>query len=63
MRRAAAMLLCALPSSPAFLRRQAPAGSECIVPSKPGGAMDLTCKLVKRRPAGNCPTRRDGRCA
>lgn len=23
--------------------------AECIVPSKPGGAMDLTCKLVKRR--------------
>jgi putative tricarboxylic transport membrane protein len=22
--------------------------AECIVPSKPGGAMDLTCKLVKR---------------
>lgn len=25
----------------------APAGVECIVPSKPGGAMDLTCKLVR----------------
>jgi putative tricarboxylic transport membrane protein len=24
------------------------AGAECIVPSKPGGAMDLTCKLVKK---------------
>jgi putative tricarboxylic transport membrane protein len=27
---------------------QASGGIECIVPSKPGGAMDLTCKLVKR---------------
>jgi putative tricarboxylic transport membrane protein len=25
----------------------APSGVECIVPSKPGGAMDLTCKLVR----------------
>jgi putative tricarboxylic transport membrane protein len=24
------------------------AGTECIVPSKPGGAMDLTCKLVRK---------------
>lgn len=24
------------------------AGPECIVPSKPGGAMDLTCKLVRK---------------
>ncbi|MBY0555692.1 MAG: tripartite tricarboxylate transporter substrate binding protein [Burkholderiaceae bacterium] len=24
------------------------AGAECIVPSKPGGAMDLTCKLVRK---------------
>jgi putative tricarboxylic transport membrane protein len=36
-----------------------PAGVECIVPSKPGGAMDLTCKLAQQglnglpgRPAG-----------
>ncbi|UGQ49123.1 tripartite tricarboxylate transporter substrate binding protein [Massilia endophytica] len=25
----------------------APRGVECVVPSKPGGAMDLTCKLVR----------------
>ncbi len=25
-----------------------PAGVECIVPSKPGGAMDLTCKLAQQ---------------
>ena len=24
-----------------------PAGAECLVPSKPGGAMDLTCKLAQ----------------
>ena len=32
------------------LRRPAGAGTEteCIVPSKPGGAMDLTCKLAKK---------------
>jgi tripartite-type tricarboxylate transporter receptor subunit TctC len=24
------------------------AGLECIVPSKPGGAMDLTCKLAQK---------------
>ena len=24
------------------------AGAECIVPSKPGGAMDLTCKLAQK---------------
>jgi putative tricarboxylic transport membrane protein len=24
-----------------------PAGAECLVPSKPGGAMDLTCKLAR----------------
>jgi putative tricarboxylic transport membrane protein len=24
------------------------AGAECVVPSKPGGAMDLTCKLVQK---------------
>src|SRR6059058_1803170 len=23
------------------------AGAECVVPSKPGGAMDLTCKLAR----------------
>jgi putative tricarboxylic transport membrane protein len=44
MRRAvAALLLCAgMPAAVA-----APGGVECIVPSKPGGAMDLTCKLVR----------------
>ena len=26
----------------------APAQAECVVPSKPGGAMDLTCKLAKK---------------
>ncbi|HEX8603154.1 MAG TPA: tripartite tricarboxylate transporter substrate-binding protein [Pseudoduganella sp.] len=44
MRRAlSAMLLCAgmLPAM------AAPPAVECIVPSKPGGAMDLTCKLVR----------------
>jgi putative tricarboxylic transport membrane protein len=37
-------LLCALLSGAAA---QA-AGLECIVPSKPGGAMDLTCKLAQK---------------
>lgn len=26
----------------------APTGAECVVPSKPGGAMDLTCKLAQK---------------
>ena len=40
-------LLCLLP---ACFRAQAatPAPVECVVPSKPGGAMDLTCKLAKK---------------
>ena len=35
----AALLPCSAPLLAAQL--------ECIVPSKPGGAMDLTCKLAK----------------
>ncbi|MEG1114924.1 MAG: tripartite tricarboxylate transporter substrate binding protein, partial [Janthinobacterium sp.] len=38
-------LLCLLP---ALAAAQAPAPAECVVPSKPGGAMDLTCKLAKK---------------
>jgi hypothetical protein len=36
------------------------AGAECIVPSKPGGAMDLTCKLARKActPAGTPKRRR-----
>ena len=34
------LLLCAVAPAPA-------AGAECLVPSKPGGAMDLTCKLAR----------------
>ena len=26
----------------------APTGAEFVVPSKPGGAMDLTCKLAQK---------------
>ena len=37
----AAMAVDAAPAS-------APAGAECVVPSKPGGAMDLTCKLAQK---------------
>jgi putative tricarboxylic transport membrane protein len=36
-------LLAALPASAAQ-----PADAECLVPSKPGGAMDLTCKLAQK---------------
>jgi putative tricarboxylic transport membrane protein len=36
-------LLAALPAGAAQ-----PAGAECLVPSKPGGAMDLTCKLAQK---------------
>ncbi|MBW8902108.1 MAG: tripartite tricarboxylate transporter substrate binding protein, partial [Massilia sp.] len=25
-----------------------PANAECLVPSKPGGAMDITCKLAQK---------------
>jgi len=25
-----------------------PVNAECVVPSKPGGAMDLTCKLAQK---------------
>ncbi|MEG2964679.1 MAG: tripartite tricarboxylate transporter substrate-binding protein, partial [Janthinobacterium sp.] len=38
-------LLCLLP---AVAGAQASAPAECVVPSKPGGAMDLTCKLAKK---------------
>ncbi|MBJ7314082.1 Bug family tripartite tricarboxylate transporter substrate binding protein [Rugamonas sp. CCM 8940] len=38
-------LMCALPRSGMAAQ---PAGVECIVPSKPGGAMDLTCKLAQQ---------------
>ncbi|MCL6485311.1 MAG: tripartite tricarboxylate transporter substrate binding protein, partial [Janthinobacterium lividum] len=38
-------LLCLLP---AVAGAQAFAAAECVVPSKPGGAMDLTCKLAKK---------------
>lgn len=33
------------------------ADAECIVPSKPGGAMDLTCKLAQKALHGNGPMR------
>ena len=33
------------------------AGAECIVPSKPGGAMDLTCKLAQKALHANGPMR------
>jgi putative tricarboxylic transport membrane protein len=36
-------LLAALPASAAQ-----PSDAECLVPSKPGGAMDLTCKLAQK---------------
>lgn len=45
MRTALSMLLLACAAQAAAA---APAnGPECVVPSKPGGAMDLTCKLVR----------------
>jgi putative tricarboxylic transport membrane protein len=37
--------VCAVASLPASA---ASAGAECVVPSKPGGAMDLTCKLAQK---------------
>jgi putative tricarboxylic transport membrane protein len=33
------------------------ADAECIVPSKPGGAMDLTCKLAQKALQGKAPMR------
>ena len=39
---AAALAVASLPASAAS------AGAECVVPSKPGGAMDLTCKLAQK---------------
>jgi putative tricarboxylic transport membrane protein len=36
----AALLAAAIPA--------AAADAECVVPSKPGGAMDLTCKLARK---------------
>lgn len=39
---AAALAVASLPVSAAS------AGAECVVPSKPGGAMDLTCKLAQK---------------
>jgi len=36
---AAALLLAAPPGA---------AGAECVIPSKPGGAMDITCKLARK---------------
>jgi putative tricarboxylic transport membrane protein len=41
-------LLCAL----LFGAAAQAAGLECVVPSKPGGAMDLTCKLAQKGLAG-----------
>jgi putative tricarboxylic transport membrane protein len=40
---AAAIGMAAIPAG-----ASAAADAECVVPSKPGGAMDLTCKLAKR---------------
>ena len=40
-------LSCLLPVL-AAAQASAPAPAECVVPSKPGGAMDLTCKLAKK---------------
>jgi putative tricarboxylic transport membrane protein len=37
--------VCTVASLPASA---ASAGAECVVPSKPGGAMDLTCKLAQK---------------
>jgi putative tricarboxylic transport membrane protein len=43
----AATLLVALHPAPAANPAATPPEAECVVPSKPGGAMDLTCKLAR----------------
>jgi putative tricarboxylic transport membrane protein len=35
-----------------FAAAQAQPDAQCLIPSKPGGAMDLTCKLVRKGMAG-----------
>ena len=40
------LLLTLLLPAPALAAQ--PSGPECLVPSKPGGAMDLTCKLARK---------------
>ena len=35
-----------------------PANAECVVPSKPGGAMDITCKLAQKALQANLQWRR-----
>ena len=44
----AATLLVALHPALAAKPAAAPPEAECVVPSKPGGAMDLTCKLARK---------------
>nr|WP_091667493.1 tripartite tricarboxylate transporter substrate-binding protein [Massilia sp. PDC64] len=41
-------LLLSLPLLAALPAVGQPAAAECVVPSKPGGAMDLTCKLAQK---------------
>jgi putative tricarboxylic transport membrane protein len=49
MKRLRTFLLLALASLPfAGAWAVAPPGAECLIPSKPGGAMDLTCKLAQK---------------
>ena len=45
------LLLALVLGCPAALPAAA-AGAECVVPSKPGGAMDLTCKLARQAVQG-----------
>ena len=47
MLRSLLLLPCLLPVF-AGAQVATPAPVECVVPSKPGGAMDLTCKLAKK---------------
>lgn len=57
MRRVLSLLLLLLLSAPLAAMAQAQARTEnqaeCVVPSKPGGAMDLTCKLAQKVLAGD----------
>jgi len=48
----AGWLVCSGLAAAAAVAAAAPRSAECVIPSKPGGAMDLTCKLAQKALGG-----------